>query len=423
MSIRDCEYVYLYTFLTNSTHGVQGGRLDGPIDNVSGGWSYQFADIASLGWSGVLHFKNIYFEAQIKFGRLGGNSTFNAPIVFESCSFGPATSVFNYNPDVFIATAEAVTMQFIGCTFNFSKFMNLVNGGNVSFTSCTFTGYPGLDDDFNKYTSAEITAHNYLCGGVFGLNPPEIHGAINSNYLLSNTNNDYVPYLYTKTVRGKRAVVHQGAERLSYTGNNYPSNFVQLRASKPITFLGKMTDTKNPVIGNMSVVGDTLKFTNLNQDTIYAYTISIGDLIYDRSSATLFVVETVNSKNIAAKVVTNFKIIGGVKEPNAKDKIPLPQDYFILFPCSTLKTDYEYRGDTTAGSNVITNVRRPDGYSGGIADSFKSGDLLFYRAELEKDHAFPQVTRIVSVDATAGTITVDQNATNSIKDFRVAMLA
>jgi hypothetical protein len=36
VSIRDCEYDFLYTFLTNRIHGRQIGQFGGPIDNISG---------------------------------------------------------------------------------------------------------------------------------------------------------------------------------------------------------------------------------------------------------------------------------------------------------------------------------------------------------------------------------------------------
>jgi hypothetical protein len=293
--------------------------------------------------------------------------------------------------------------------------MNLVNKRcRLTFESCTFRS---AVEQLQSYTQAEIIAHNYLCGGIFCLSSPEIHGAINSVLLQSN-NTASEAHLFSKTIAGTRGVVHQGAERLSYTQNNYPSNFVQLRASKPIIFLHK---NLNNLIRNISFSGDTLNFTNVHQNKFYIYTICVGDLIYDENYATLFVVESVN-ETITAKVITNFnKIVNGVKVPNAQFQ---NDGYFIVFPCSVFKTDFEYRGNTTKGTNIITNVRRPDGYSGQIADNFKPGDLLFFSDEIwDQTYAFPQVTRIVSVDATAKTITVDQNATLSVNDFKVAMLS
>jgi hypothetical protein len=417
VSIRDCEYASVYTFLTNTVHGKQSGRLDGPVENISGGVSYQFANIA-LNASGSLHFKNIYFEAQIKFGTLGKNARFNSPVIFDCCSFGPGTDSLNYSPNYFIETSQNVTLHFVGCTFmRYMKFMNLVNTRcRLTFESCTFrSAVPPLE---SNYTQAEIIAHNYLCGGIFCLSSPEIHGAINSVLLQSNDGSSS-SYLFSKTIAGTRGVVHQGVERLSYTQNNYPSNFVQLRASKPIVSLQKNLSDR---IINISFSGDTLKFTNKNQKNSYIYAISIGDLIYDEKSATLFVVESVNETIITAKVITNFtQIVNGVKVPNAEFQ---NDGDFIVFPCSVFKTDFEYRGNTTKGTNLITNVRRPDGYSGQIADNFKPGDLLFFSDEIwDQTYAFPQVTRIVSVDATAKTITVDQNATLSVNDFKVAMLS
>jgi hypothetical protein len=45
IAIRDCTYACVHTFVTNKHVGRGIGTLGGPIDNVSGGVSYQFMDL------------------------------------------------------------------------------------------------------------------------------------------------------------------------------------------------------------------------------------------------------------------------------------------------------------------------------------------------------------------------------------------
>jgi len=407
VSIRDCEYGLVHTFLTNTTHGRRSGQLGGPIDNISGGASFQFADLF-LSYSGAVRFSNIYFESQIKFGRLGVNASDNSPAVFESCSFGPDSSL-HYNPDCFITTSPYATLNFIGCNLvYYGKFMNLVNDQcAIVFDCCTFVN----DQSDSSYTPSEKIAQNQLCGGVYCYRPPQVNGAINSTAWLGTTPS---PYLYSNTVSGTRGIVHQGAERLSYTSNNYPGNFVMLRARKQPIFLGKQDATLN---------GDTLTFTNPGQDGSYFYTAQVGDLVYDPFSQTLFVIDSISGKSITAKIEINFRVENGNKVPNAPGTTIQTTGYFIVISSSCFKTDFEYRGNTTAGSKVIANVRRPDGYSGLIGQNFAAADLLFHSGELwDQNWPFPEVTRIVSVDPQAGTITVDQSATNTINDIMIGIL-
>jgi hypothetical protein len=438
VSIRDCVYRLIHTFLTNSAHGNERGRLDGPIENIAGGDSYQFADL-ELSYSGAVVFKNVYFESQIKFGRLGGAS-FNAPVVFDSCSFGLSCTLgppFNlgYNPDCFICTPTYTTLNFTGCNLSgYGKFMNLTGEPcTVVFDCCTFlnNSQPDTNVPDPQYTPSERIAQNQVCGGVYCDGPMQIGGAINSTVWSGSS---VAPYLYSSTVSLTRGIVHQGAERLSYTSNNYSGNFVPLRARQQPMLLAK-EDIRQ--IANIALTGDTLTFTNPNQDITYQYTAQVGDLIVDKSQLfdpskkttvtipTLFVIDNISGKVITAKVATNFRIKNGIKTPNVlPDTIKIkPGGIIIVIPSSCFKTDFEYRGDTTAGSTVIANVRRPDGYSGRIGVNFAPGDLLFHSSELwDQDWPFPEVTRIVSVDPNAAAITVDQAANRAAKGVRVGML-
>jgi hypothetical protein len=68
-------------------------------------------------------------------------------------------------------------------------------------------------------------------------------------------------------------------------------------------------------------------------------------------------------------------------------------------------------------------VHRPDGAPGGFATAFQPGDVLFYSTELwDTPHVFPPVTRVVSTDATAHTITVDQKALITASGVNIAMV-
>jgi hypothetical protein len=417
VEIRNLTYEYQWTTLTNTVHGHRTGRFDGPIENISGGVSYQLADIA-LNASGALRFVNVYIESQLRIGRLGGNAAYQSPVIFDGCTLGPSTGLYGYSVASFIDAAPYTTLHFIGCTFDyFGKFLNLVSGGPaVVFDSCTFVG-DGLRAG-TTWSTAEKLAQDYLCGGVFcasGSVPVQIAGGINAVRFAGGASPG--AYVYSGTVVGNRSVINQGADRLSYTHANYPGNFVELH-TKPVRLISKSAEIASP---GVSVNGSQITFTNNRQTTVYACAISVGDLLLDQASNTLFVVSAVNGQTITADIATNWHLSSGAVVPNAA--IDPTKGYIALYPTTAFKTDLVYRGDVTAGSAVIASIRRPDGAPGAFATVFQPGDLLFYSDELwDTPHPFPPVTRVVATDATAHTITVDQKALITATGVTIAMV-
>jgi hypothetical protein len=419
VEIRNLTYEYHWTTFTNTVHGHRTGRFDGPIENISGGVSYQLADIA-LNASGALRFVNVYMESQLRIGRLGGNAAYQSPVIFDGCTLGPSTELYSYSVGSFIDASPYTTLHFIGCTFDYyGKFLNLVSGGPaVVFDSCTFIG-DALRAG-TTWSTAEKLAHDYLCGGIFcrsGSVPVQIVGGINSVRFAGGASAG--AYVYSGTVVGNRSVVNQGADRLSYTNANYPGNFVQLR-TKPVRLISKSAEIASPGV-TLSGSQITFTFANNLQTSVYACATSVGDLLLDQTSNTLFVVSAVNGQTITADIATNWHMSSGAVVPNAT--IDPTKGYIALYPTTVFKTDLVYRGDVTAGSAVIASVHRPDGAPGGFATAFQPGDVLFYSTELwDTPHVFPPVTRVVSTDATAHTITVDQKALITASGVNIAMV-
>jgi hypothetical protein len=59
------------------------GQFDGPLDNISGGGSFQVADFAHLGYSGPLIFNHLYVEDNVRIGRFVGAASFNSSVIFN----------------------------------------------------------------------------------------------------------------------------------------------------------------------------------------------------------------------------------------------------------------------------------------------------------------------------------------------------
>lgn len=428
ISIQDCEYQVVHTFMTVIEHGQQRGRVVGAIENIYGHIGYQFVDMPSPHVI-PLGFKNVRFEQQIKFGRLGTNNAgFHSPIVFESCYFESSSRDYDYYPDVFIESNVRVPMHFIGCTFRFNKFLNLFSGFGIFVVLDSCTIVPIGDNE--PYPAAQVPAANYLCGGLFCLNPPEIHGVLNSQ-LVSEHGSGAFPfsntvYEYDGTMKnahpGIRSVVHQGARRLSLTASNFQNVFAPIKATKPRIFIHKEAQ-----LTDISVRGVTLTFVDTRQDQ-YQNVMQVGDLLLDQPTSTLFVIDKIEdveaNKAVTATAITNYYMENGQKVLNIPEADIQDSQHFILVPCSIFKTDYEYRGNSTKGSNVITNVRRPDGYSASVEYYFQPGDMLFYHEEAvhwDVARPFPQITHVVSADAEAKTITVDQPAVEDVKDFTLGI--
>lgn len=428
VSIRDCEYAWLHTFLTNSAHGRRSGRLDGPIDNVSGGVSYQLVEIGALTSSGPLRFRHIYFEAQVRFGTLGTAAASNCPVVLEGCTVG-TWSDFGHSPGSFIQLNGETTLQITGCQLYFPHFMVisglttpvLVDGCSIANAVWDDTWRPiyqqQMPQDISLAPQGQA-AQNYLCGGLFCTGGMQVRGSLNGQ--IATSVGVYGAYRFQSTVTGNRAIVHCAAEKLSYTSGTFPDHAALLRGRKPVTYLNKagFGDT-----ANVSFAGASLSFDNLGQQISYASHVQPGDLLLDAPTATLFVVREIVGLRVTAEIVTNYQIVQGVKVPLVT--FQPSSGYLLLYPCTALKTRLELRGNTTAGSPVITMVRRPDGYGGDLSQSLAPGDLLYWTGERwDLPQTFPQITRVESVvdGVGGGTVTVSQAAYRTASDVPVTMV-
>ncbi|MBO0802988.1 MAG: hypothetical protein J2P25_07935 [Nocardiopsaceae bacterium] len=429
-SIRDCTYNCSYTFLTNSKHGSKQGQLNGPIDNVGGGASCQFADI-TLGTSAPVRFSNIYFEDQVKFGIVGTNAAYNSPVTFESCMFELSTPETGYSPESFIDTSAYATLRFTGCHFTgYGKFLNLTNEScGLTLDSCTFE--PPTGEEGITYTGAEIIAQNYTCGGIFclprpdlhGVHNPKIQGAINSMILTPAPGGAFqqTPHLYTTTVIGQRVTVHQGAEAVSH----YPDETTfPILARKPTGSLDKAKS-----VTGLALQAGTLTFTALHQDN-YELAIAYGDLLSDSVTKTLFLVTSVsptagNQAAVTAEIVTNYQVTNGqptTNEPGAFSTDTITVGTFFLVSCSIFNTTLEYRGTTVAGKPTINAVLPPAAYASRLGNDFQQGDMLFYTDDLwGQSPVFPPATRIISVDTGNSCIMVDHDALLSTSGYLVTV--
>src|SRR6266849_2091612 len=77
-SIKNITANRVYAVLTNNRFGLGLGVLDGPIENISLGESYQFFNLGALSYFGNTTVRNIYGEAFVRVGSFSNGASFTS---------------------------------------------------------------------------------------------------------------------------------------------------------------------------------------------------------------------------------------------------------------------------------------------------------------------------------------------------------
>ena len=139
-----------------------------------------------------------------------------------------------------------------------------------------------------------------------------------------------------------------------------------------------------------------------------------GCILWHENTNAMFIVDVVTADgtnwHVSATMVTNYWI------NQVGQYIPVVPvqmaGYLYLYQTFHKSTTYQYRGDTTGdplnppdppASRVIKNVKRNDGYGGGVTSDFKVGDLVFNNDQFWDNHLPPgALVTAVAVDPNTG---------------------
>ena len=427
VAIRDCTYVGVHTFLTNRHFGRGVGTLGGPIDNLSGGASYQLMDVGANAAS-PLTISHLYFEAQARIGTWSLNAGFNQPLIFQSCAFHLGEGYLGASTGALLDCGPQGSVRFVGCTFSSAhRIVHPVRGADfVSLDGCVF----GHLEDFRSRDQYRITpdpikrALAYTCGGVFlnAPNGPGEHTLLNGTGLFIDAQGHATSGPYGHRIAplpGERALVHHYArEVMDRSGRIW-----RILGARKAALLRKQGPS-GPVKAFEYVAADQLELVcDATLEAALGRPVGAGDILYDANSATVLVVGTVTVeaalRRIQATQLNNLRI----DKAGVATALPVPADtgYLWHYATGVFASDTVFFGDFQKGEATVTNVHDGDGHAVGLAKALFKGDALHgMRAGPPlpgSDQAVPyeRGTLIAAVDEALRTVTLDRPATASAR--------
>lgn len=392
VEFRNITYVGLHTVLSNAVFGSQVGVFGGPIENISGGQSYQFCDFQSASYTQPITIKDLYFESQVRVGNVGPNgTTYPYPIEFVGGLWGfsdqhgiiPASYIFgSYNQAVTLRHVGIANQRRIGC---------LVAGQcHVTVDNCYWIS--GLTDISGANGSTAYRRAMNFTGGQFL--PMSAQGTNASSKGLATwigtTFGAYAPSDYAALSHQTQSVdvIWQNGAGSVLRGNLTQANtgFVdnnnrRWRFDVPIAFF---TTGYLSVAPSLSAVGDTLTFTALSwMQPRYDLRFEVGKIIYHVNTSTVFVVTAVGAADgsgnfpITAKQMNNLKLnpTTGAVVANLCSDLTLAGTLCLYNTAIDLPQQVHF-GTFTSGSKTVSSVSRGDGYGGNISSYLSNGDKL-----------------------------------------------
>lgn len=427
VAIRDCTYARVHTFITNTRFGRGTGTLGGPIDNLSGGAAYQLLDVTGA-YTHPLTISHLYFEAQQRIGVIGVSTSFNSPIIFQSCTFSFGETIMGASPAAMLECGTHTSVKFAGCAFvSARRAINLVSGADFAGLDSCMAGivedWRG-DDFYRGIPTHAARSLDYLCGGIF-IEGDSLAGQISldgaTNGLTFPTPGNVAGTLsrgrVVKAAAGHRAVVHHYARDIAdRSGRVWP-----IKARPPAHPIRKLKSGGGTLFSLSYVAPDEIEFTAPKSlmTTMAARPVP-GDVLHDSGSGTLFSISAVAVEGDAVRVralqLNNLRSAPG-GPPRSASNVTTVDGYLWLYHANIMAGDAVYFGDYTAGSRTVTNVHTGNGQAAGLATALVPGDRLHDLASglplAGSDRVLPYdpMTGVAAVDEAAKTVTLDKPAT------------
>ena len=415
VKVSDVGFQFLHTCFTSSTFGRRDGHFGGPIDNCAASQIYQVFEFNNL-VAGPITFNNFYSEVLIRLGSTASAGERMA-IQFNHSTmdyFGwISENVLNreiYNVPM-LEGGSAVS--FSGTTLIFRSDWGFVSGlqipvffdNNCELNSWLYNNPP--DEEYKKL------AFNFLCGGAAAL-VAQISGHLRCQTLSGLTGANPYPnsniLSLTPTLVGSRCQVHLYAKEVHYSpGDDGMTIPLQWRQSQPLSSkrqLDLTSETINPAFDTETM---ELTFThNGGFQIINNLRIEPGCIIFHGSSQALFIVDTVVANagdwDISATMVTNYyvnasQVLSPIATVNPTGPIYIYQTFHKV-------TGFQWRGDVSTASTIVTNMVRTNGEGTGVSNDFKIGDLVWNNLSTF-DCVFAANTKITDISGTSITLSAN----------------
>lgn len=427
----------VFAMYTNDQFGVQQGKTDGPMTNLSCGNCYELFQVGLSGAQGLFVINNAYAEATVRVGEFDGGGASTQTVIFNGGDFtfdesntgvSPATLFYNGGSGTVNLALNGVSLS------NPSRIAVLVSFGfNVSINGGTWQAAQQMGTLFG--TTAGQIAINWT-GSIF------TGGAL--TYLTNGGNNfGLVTWLNTvnavaftnPTTQGnqslQRLLGFNNSTRASIT--QAASGFSDANTGKVWTFaingqgatpldLSNSATSVHPSFSSCDTVNFTY-FASLQNAGPYTKMVA-GDLIFNDVSDSLFVITAVGSPDgsgnfpITARQLNNMQLnhstfactTNNISNPTLTGNDWLFQTNIPDIPSNV------FFGTFTSGSTSVTNVQRGDGFGANFTSYVNAGDEYFGYSIQDSYFQWPYVngsTIATVTNGSPGSATLSANATQS----------
>lgn len=407
VEVRNLLGVNVFTILTNNVHGRRSGRFGGPIDNLSlGGYVGRIFKFGSTALLGTTLFTTLYVEGLERIGDFDGNTSAEGALTFDSCLFSFRHNEVRGVPANVMGTGNSSSIIFRSCRFANAPSVYSFNMPRVYFEHCSVSVQDRSSGTLPRY---EAFAHNVLSGGVvldpLHLRPQQIRfpkanletGAIASGispdegFTRDTDRNTCIPLAVWEYGRLSENYATPSRKRFNYFERSRNVHF----ASVDLT--GRTL---------------TLEFNALSDHEAMRLGVLPGDVIRDKITGMVFFICSRVGTTVMAVAQNNYRDDG---TGNIVTLLPFdPASGGLQFINSRLFTpSYLTLADFEQGSNIATGAARNDGFASYLDTDLVPGDYLF--ADQDADRVFASgEAEVVSIDTANDTITFAGNARSTV---------
>jgi hypothetical protein len=399
VEIRNLTFGGHHTFITGTRFGNGLGHFNGPLDNISGGGSFQVAHFNYLSYSGPLIFNHLYVENTVRIGRFVGSASFNSSVIFNGGILHLEDSNHGRIPAAFLELGIKQEVVFRGTQIvGNRRISNLAIGGgapHVRFEGgiVASTRFALTQPPVNlPVTAAEQQAMNYTGGMLIGAPKFNTLQLDNSSFVGESMWTYFAPPTATFASQPMTETIGGSDARPRIPMTQAARRFIDIqqhltwRMAVPAPALISMDRTDEVIANSLSYAGDMMSFTYAKAIFNHPqYNLAVGDLLYHFSTGTIFLVTDIGppdpSGNVPIKTVQqNNIIVDALPGNNFKSNTnPHPEllGYTLIIRTGVTLPNQLAFGTFTKGTTDVVNVSRGDGYGADLAKYYANGDYVF----------------------------------------------
>jgi hypothetical protein len=401
IGIYDVQLFSCFKALTNNKHGRQVGKFGGTIANLSTVACIAIYEFGSS-FYGPIVFTNFYAELLWRIGDIATTNTQEMPI-----SIIGGEMKFNFHTDyrghpANVHGGAGTNQAMLSCSDTHFAFFEsvaafLLNG--VSLDRCTFTPSSVRTKAYEKF------AHNALSGGLSTYQLAPLVSA-NIKARAFNLDNSGAVNRISHNKHWKWGSRSMCIPHAAETFGAEAEMFDKVISPVP-SFRGAVGKASLAALSLVDRVL-TIQFASRSDGAFMQYGPLPGDVIQDGDTGMTFFVRSRTGTTVVAEAQNNYKSNGA---GGWNTVVPFSTTAGTLyFASSRIYTPpYYLRGDTAAGSAIITNCGRDDSFTAWYDAATAVGDAI---ALVDTQDLWVSVSAapIVARDQAAGTITLTSSA-------------